>query len=304
MGSGQFKLQIKKKEMVPIERSLYIAEIATNEKLVAFFSLLKSDLISLPSLTNLPETDQVYFKLIQFIQTNNKSEFISSYQILSKRSPSKDNPPPFVYNDLLIFTLVCGIIKFEVDKKWLKGILEIRNRNSLTTTFENILNKDWFSNSNLPEVVISVMSVLENSTYTDQYLNEAYKKIVSYEPNYYNSDFLKLSVINSCEVILLLKNVSESGEFSILKKFESKFIKRIKFLAIVLYNSIVIATLIGIMKLISLFPDLKDIFERTGLVLGVLGVGLLGSNLLPFVKTWLTNILMLAFGFPKEKIAK
>lgn len=290
--------------MVFIDRGAYNTFVSTNKKLLAFSNLCTGDLISMPDIGSMPEADQVYYQAIQAIQTNNNFEFNNAYQVLSKRTPTKDSPTPFVHNDFLIFTLICGIIKFNIDKAWIKNIIDVRSRNAITNTFENIINGNTFNNTNLPEVTISLMNILEKSEYPSKYLNDSYKKIIAYRENYYISDFLKLSALNAYDTIILLKDVAENGEYTLLKKFETRFLKRINIAGIILYNITTIAILYGLIKVIALYPYLKNFVEQTGLIVGVLGIGIISSNLLRKVRKWFISILLLLLGYPKEKLIK
>ncbi|NQT65494.1 MAG: hypothetical protein HQ554_04885 [FCB group bacterium] len=141
--------------MVSIENKAdYQLRINESPKLAAFNNLLlgKSFVPSLQQ--NLNESDKIYFGLVSAIHSNNKVVFETHYNKKKRSNPSKDSPTPFVNDDFLIFCLILGVIKFEYDKNWIKNIISIRSRNPITITFENILNENYYSKSNLPEIVL------------------------------------------------------------------------------------------------------------------------------------------------------
>ncbi|MBK9961982.1 MAG: hypothetical protein IPP06_11840 [Saprospiraceae bacterium] len=141
--------------MVSIENKIsYLSRIGDSPKLSAFNQLLTGKAIAQPIGNDLSETDEIFFGIISAIQANDKSAFDKHYSKKSKSNPSKESPAPFVNDDFLIFSIILGVTKFNIDKAWIKSIVSIRSKNSITTTLDNLLTDNYYSTSNLPEIVL------------------------------------------------------------------------------------------------------------------------------------------------------
>lgn len=115
--------------------------------------LLTGKTITQPQGDDFSETDDIYFGIISAIQSNDKTAFEKHYGKKSKSKPSKESPAPFVNDDFLVFSIIVGVSKFKLDKSWIKHTASIRSKNSITTTLDNLLAENYYSTSNLPEIV-------------------------------------------------------------------------------------------------------------------------------------------------------
>jgi hypothetical protein len=141
--------------MVSLENRVdYSLRINQSQKLSAFNNLLLGKTILPLSKQEMNQSDEIYFELVSAIHTKDKATFEKFYNKKNKSHPSKESPSPFVNDDFLIFSLIVGILKFGLDKAWIKEIISLRNRNAITITLENILNENYYSKSNLSEIVL------------------------------------------------------------------------------------------------------------------------------------------------------
>jgi len=294
--------------MVSLEKKLtYQQRIKEIPKLAAFNDLLLGKVISIPDVLYLNETDKIYFGIINAIQSNNSKAFLNNYNKKSKSNPSKESPSPFVNDDFLIFCLIVGIIKFKCDKTWIESIISIRVRNSVTITFENILNENFYSKSNLPEIVVMHLQLNNRELLTNDILSHAFIGIFE-NTNLFESknDFQILCAINTYEIIICLKEAADSVEMKLVNEFILKFSKRIRILSWLIQTLILTGLLYSLFTLISINPQFKKLFDKIGSVLKILGyIGLSQLiNLLPIIKIKLTEILMRIFGYPKELLIR
>src|SRR4029078_12048646 len=111
--------------------------------------------------------EEIYFGLVKAVRANDKTEFESFYSKKSQSNPSRDFSAPFVNDDFLLFSLIVGIEKFGLDRLWIKNIVSRRPRSDKTVTFENLLNENVYSTSNLPEIVISFLDLTNPSRITN-----------------------------------------------------------------------------------------------------------------------------------------
>ncbi|CEN45194.1 hypothetical protein [Capnocytophaga canis] len=285
-----------------IDRVSYMARINESLKLKAFHYFLLGKEIASLSFKNVSETDEIFLNILTTIQTNKKTTFEEIYAKKSKRNPTKEMPAPFVNDDYLIFCLIIGINKFDIDKTWIKNIISIRNRNIITITFENILNENYASTSNQAEVILVYLHIYNQSKINNDLLNTAYKSITENTALLENkNDFQILCALTAYDLIIYHKEASQGNEVSALKSFNSNFIDRIKILSWILQTVIFFGVIYGLFKLRIYTSETVTFIEEYNYVftlLGGLGFTLLG-NQIPLFKNKSQELLMKLFGYPK-----
>lgn len=294
--------------MVSVEnRFLYTERLNESPKLKAFhYFLLGKEIGSLPN-NNISDADEQFFKIVSAIQMNNKTAFEEIYAKKSKSNPSKDSPAPFVNDDYLIFCLIIAIIKFGIDKSWIKSIISIRNRNTTTITFENILNENFSSTSNQAEVVLVFLNLCNLSKVNNNLLNAVYNSITKNTTLLESrNDFQILCAFRAYDFIIYQKEASEGNEITSLKRFNQNFTKRIRVLSWFLQAGIFFGLIYSLFKLPIYSPKIIALIEKYNFIftlLGVSGFTFLG-NQIPFIKAKSQELLMRLFGYPKELIKK
>ena len=291
--------------MVSIEnRFSYMERVNESPKLQAFHHFLLGKEISSLS-NNVNDLNEQFLKIISAIQTNNKTSFEEVYAKKNKSNPSKDSPAPFVNDDYLIFCLIVGICKFNIEKTWIKNIIFIRNRNATTITFENILNENYTSTSNLTEVVLIFLKLYNPSKINNDILNISLKSVTENTNLLENrNDFHIFCAFVAYDFIIYQKESSEGSEITLLKKFNQKFRTRIKVLSWILQSTIFFCLIYSLFKLPIYSPETIEFLDKYNFVstsLGILGISGLTflSNLIPFVKNKSQELLMRLFGYPK-----
>lgn len=293
--------------MVSVEnRFSYMERINESPKLKAFhYFLLSKDVSSLSN--DISDADEQFFKILSAIQTNNKTAFEEIYAKKSKSNPSKDSPAPFVNDDYLIFCLIIAIIKFGIDKTWIKNIISIRNRNTTTITFENILNENYTSTSNQTEVILTFLQLCNQSKINNDLLNAVLKSVTENTTLLESrNDFQILCAFRAYDFIIYQKEVSEGNEITLLKNFSQKFKTRIKFLSWILQAGIFFGLIYGLFKLPIYSPETIVFIDKYNFVFsifGFLGLTFIG-NQIPVFKNKSQELLMRLFGYPKELIKK
>lgn len=257
--------------MVSIEeRYSYLETIMSNSKLLAFYNMVFGKPIIIGNESEIPEIDDIYFKVLVSISNNDEKKFQDLYLNLSRKIPNKDNPQPFIHNDLLIFSVIVGALKFNQNKEWIKSVVLSRKRNTTTITFENILNEDYLSRVNECELVITLLFLCNLPSYDNEYLNASYSKIVESRFIPPINDIKLICSLKAYDLIILLKNIDSTGEYNKLITFEKKFLKRTNVISLVLYNGIGLVAVYHILKI----DKINNLFQNTNLdeLLGVLGV--------------------------------
>lgn len=291
--------------MVSLEEKFsYYSRIKESPKLTAFYNLLFSIPIVAPiQFSN--ETEEIFYGIIQSIQQDKKKDFDLNYSKKSKSNPSKDSPTPFVNDDFLIFCLVLGVLKFEYDKKWIKSIIAIRNRNPITITLENILSENYFSKSNLPELVLMFLHLINPNLISNDFLNFAYKSI-NENTNLFESknDIQIICSIQSFDLIIYYKEARDGNEIRLFNDFNVVFTKRIKNLAWLIQTILIVLILYYMVKFIAINPQAKTFFDSIGSalkILGLIGLSQIG-NAVPVLRKFIYKVVLKLLGYPKEFI--
>jgi hypothetical protein len=292
--------------MVSIENRVdYSLRINQSKKLTAFNNLLQGKAILLFTNEEMNQSDEIYFELVNAIHTKDKASFEKFYNKKNKSHPSKESPTPFVNDDFLIFSLIVGITKFELDRVWIKEIVSLRKRNAITITLENILNENYYSKSNLNEIVLMYFQLNNPSLITNNFLNDTFNAILEYTALFENkSDFQIICAIRSYDLIIVQKEALDGSEINLLKQFNSSFIKRVKIIAWIIQTIILITLIYFTIVLISNNPEIKAFFDKIGSVLklfGILGISQLG-NIIPAFKRISNEILLRILGYPAKLI--
>jgi hypothetical protein len=289
--------------MVSIEERLnYTDRINNNPKVSAFYNLLYNKKNIQSQLQNLNEIEEIFFGVVNAIQVDNKSEFEKHYNKKNKSKPNKDSPSPFVNDDFLILSLIIGIVRFEIDRSWIKYIISIRSKNSITLTFENILKANYYSTNNLPEIVFTFLKLTNQKILiTNDFINFAYQMITDNTKLFESrSDFQILCSIRVYDDILLLKEAPDKSRYNSLVEFNERFIKRTKFISwaiqIILFacfTYLLIRIPIYGPKIIIIFDQYNYMFT----IFGALGFSLIG-NYIPFFRNQCQLIIMKILGYP------
>jgi hypothetical protein len=294
--------------MVSIENRVdYSLRINQSQKLTAFNNLLQGKAVLLFTNEEMNQSDEIYFELVNAIHTKDKASFEKFYNKKNKSHPNKESPTPFVNDDFLIFSLIVGITKFELDRVWIKEIVSLRKRNAITITLENILNENYYSKSNLNEIVLMYFQLNNPSLITNNFLNDTFKAILEYTALFENkSDFQIICAIRSYDLIIVQKEALDGSEINLLKQFNSSFLKRVKIIAWIFQTIILITLIYFTIVLISNNPEIKAFFDKIGSVLklfGILGISQLG-NIIPVFKRISNEILLCILGYPAKLIKK
>jgi len=288
-----------------IDKINYLNRISDSPKLAAFNQLLVGEAIAQSHGNELGETDEIYFGIISAIQSNDETSFVKYYSKKSKSNPSKESPTPFVNDDFLIFSIILGVSKFNIEKSWIKSIVGIRSRTPITITLDNLIEENYTSTSNLPETVLMFLQLINQNLITNDFLNVTFKKI-NQNTNLFEgkSDFQILCAIHAYNSIILLKEAPKGSEVNLLRVFNTKFLKRIKVFSWVIQSIILIAIFYEGFEVVSKYPTAKEFIDRIGSVLKVLGIIGLSQigNLFPVVKRKSYELMLKIFGYPKDLI--
>ncbi|MFD0795148.1 hypothetical protein ACFQZX_16110 [Mucilaginibacter litoreus] len=260
--------------MVPLEsRSTYLQEVAGNWLLSSFNEFINR---RKPHVSDeLNEIDSVYSDSINSILNNDAEAFQKAYAVINRRVPQSGAQSPFVHNDFLIFVLIAGLVKFNYDKSWINQILKLKAKNSITTTFENILIDDFGSKSNNHSIAYCFAVLIRSQEVAKNLQDAAYNEIITNSHLFDDrNDIVKICSLHAFDGIILSRQITDTHRFDELIKFQTKFLKRMKITAKVIYNVLILFAVYGIYKLVGLTPALKEKANDIAIVTGLLGAGI------------------------------
>jgi hypothetical protein len=286
--------------MVSLEKqNNYLTKAIKNEKLLAFYSLLQLLKFKYSS-TDLSEIDEIYFRIINSVIKNNRKDFKDCYKVISKRIPTENSP--FIHNDLLIFSIILAVSIFKEDRSWIKMVVRKRAKSSISTTFENILNENYQSNSNVQEIITVFLYLTKEDKLTSDILESTYKSILNNTNLFENkNDFHIIISLKAFESILsLIKEFPNREEHNFLKSFEIRFKKRIKTFSSFIYSAILLLGVYYLYELVSLNKDVKDFLDNLNAVLGILGYLAISGGLFAAFRKKFELIILKLFGYDKK----
>ncbi|MCX2679619.1 hypothetical protein OOZ15_06670 [Galbibacter sp. EGI 63066] len=277
------------------EKHSYLSSLANQPKQSALYALVSDEILQLPQ-GNFSETDSIYYSSIQAIKKNSREEFNSQYAKISKRKVSENSVAPFIHDDFLIFTLVIGVLKFELEKDWLLGVITKRAKNATTTTFENLLTENYQSKANIHSLILTFLFLLDKSKITNELLVEAYNSMSDITQSF-KSDFIRIIHYRAFDLIIQFKLPRDTDRISKLLEFETRFKKRINVITYLTYNILLLLILIGAYRILHSLPeDLKSKINEVGILIGIGGVGLFG-NIIPKWRMKFKELIFRFFGY-------
>ncbi len=259
--------------MVSLEsRSAYLQEVADNWLLSSFNEFINRRKYQLSDELN--EIDSVYMDSINGILNNDAEAFQKAYAIISRRVPQSGAQSPFVHNDLLIFVLIAGIVKFNHDKSWINQILKLKAKNTITTTLTNILIEDFSSKSSNHSIAYCFADLIRPQEVTKNLQDATYNEIATNNQLFGDrNDIVKICSLHAFDAVIISRQITDTHRFDFLVQFQTKFLKRIKITSRVIYNILILLTVFGIYKLI-LTPTFKEKANEFAIVTGLLGAGI------------------------------
>ncbi len=286
-----------------IERNSYVSELRKNEKFNLFFSFLFFVEDSKELEINAEVDDVFQSVLVAFIK-NDKSKFNEFYDKIAEREPNKHSP--FTNDDLLLFVLIVGALKFKKELNWVKNVLDVRESSSeeghlIKKTFQNIINGNFRSKDNAFHIIIVMEELLELELLSWNEKKFFYQDIVTKSFPFYKSELLNISALKAYDLIVLEGDKSNEGHFQFLKEFERKFSRRTKLFSLTLFYSVCIlfSILITWLAFSSQFGEIMGKFET---IFGIIGIAIFSFFKRNSVINWIDGVIKKFLGYPEKRI--
>lgn len=280
--------------MVSVEnRVSYLNKIQQIPKIRLFFDLLNGK----HCVDNIVGVDATYIGLINSLSNNNEQNFKELYNDFSRKKPSGESL--WINDDFLIFILTLGIVRYKIDRTWIKEAIGARTTKkaehlSINKTFSNILDDNFQSNDNLYEIVIVFQDFL-NFAISIEHFDDLYSRI-SNNIDLFSSrnDFLVCLSMKAMDIIIISKGLPGNKEIANMRDFITLFQKRVKAISKVIY--ILILSVI-IILMFFFWEKYAEFLNAMSLIFGLLGVGLL--SFIKWVQDKINKFLLSVLGYTK-----
>jgi hypothetical protein len=285
-----------------IERSNYVTDLRRNAKFNQFISFINC--LSVDKIDYDIEIDRLLNNVLFSIRKGNKQLYHDAYSQISERQPNKNSP--ILHDDLLLFALIVGSIKFKSDPSWLIRTIQSRESSEkegilIRNTFLSILNGNYKNKENLYQLIIVIENLLDLELISWEEKSDFYSKVTSDELALYKDDFLNIISLRAYDLVIIEGDKSDTSNYAFLSSFEKRFIKRTNIISHIIYFSLVITIAIVLIKF-AVNPKYKDIIDKIFPIIGAIGISILSlisrNKLIPFLE----NGIKLLFGYKKKKI--
>lgn len=282
--------------MVSLIHPEHIKQIEANWKTKLFNDFIQEKPINLEI-----NPEDNFVRIIKATTKDTKTDFEKFYSEFSERKPSEESP--WLHDNFFIFTLIVGIVKYNIEKEWLEKVFELReSRNKeiaqINTTFKNLINKNYSSKDNLFEIVFAFQELINIPISPSDEINDLYYKLSSdFSLLNIRDDFLKIIRLRVVDLIVLQKELPNTVEIKALKDFKNTFLKRIDFISKAIYAVLVIGLVVGIYIYQSKNKTNQDLVNTINTISGLLGVGLL--IFIKRLSKWLRLLILVILGYNK-----
>jgi len=282
-----------------IERSSYVADLKENIKFNQFMSFASGQMVSETEYE--VEIDRLFNKAVVSIAQNNKKSFNNAYSQISERQPNKNSP--ILHDDLLLFVLIVGTLKFNTDNSWLLNTITYRANSEkesilIKNTFLGIINSNYKNRDNLFQLVLVIENLLGLELISWEEKADFYNDITTNNISLFKSDFLNIISLRAYDLVIIQGDKSNMGKFYLLNDFEKRFLKRTTLISYVIYFLFVISISVLIIKF-WYNPDYTKIIEQALPIVGAIGVSIFSlfsaKKLIPFFEIGIRMI----FGYKK-----
>ena len=280
--------------MVSVENRIsYLNKIQQIPKIRLFSDLLNGR----HCVNNIADVDSTYVSFINSLSNNNEQNFKELYNDFSRKKPSSESL--WINDDFLIFILTLGIVRYKIDRTWIKEAISARTtkkaeRLSINKTFPNILDDNFQSNDNLYEIVIVFQDFL-NLAISVEHFDDLYCRI-SNNVDLFSSqnDFLVCLSMRAMDIIVISKGLPGNKEIVNMRDFVTLFQRRVKTISKIVY--ILILSVIIILMFVF-WEKYVEFFNAASVVFGLLGAGLL--TFMKWVQNKINEFLLSILGYDK-----
>ncbi|WP_422004037.1 hypothetical protein [Roseivirga pacifica] len=200
---------------------------------------------------------------ISAIQNDNSEQFLRHLDVIQRRKI--DTSSPWIFDDIMIFSLCTGIKKFNLDANWLKELCrtrltqQVESEKSYTETIHSLLTNSLDGQKRIQVIIRHLANSF--SGLHDQYLVEAYKECLAF--NIAMGDDVQKEITEaSTTIIISAKGLDNLDLRKSQKQFIFNFQKRCKSLTTFIFYFLVCISvpiiLFTCMKTYTFIENIED----------------------------------------------
>jgi len=246
------------------------------------------------------------------VYKNDKNTAIEIYNSFSKRHPTHETP--WVYNEFVLFSLICAIAKFNFDKKWVSSVLDLQGQSTdaerriILSSFKNILAGNLNVKEDFHQISLIFQHYSGVKNFQQDRIDKMFKNLWLKEFPFHQSDFLNVISLKAIQIAFDSKGLLSPQEFQDSKVFVSRFKRRTEISGKVIVWLFVISIFVALVLMSWRFYNTegeKSIFAKViNFTTGILGVGLITIfSIRKRVENLVIKFIRAAFGY-KEVIKK
>lgn len=253
-----------------------------------------------------PEADLTFKQVLMSLKKNDKKLFTESYETLSARKPSMRTP--LVYDNPLLFSIICGVVKYGLKQYWIDSILTLRSQSDsndeiklISTTLRGILDGNYLDNKNHHATVIVFQSLLGVELLNASFQKKVYKDVCNRKLTH-DAPFFNLIEMAAFDVIIDRHDVLEEGDIMRLLEIEKVFLRRARLVSNIIQWTVIIGVYLGIILAYFFNPSFNSFLKENGIIFTSLGISSMGLLFWQrnFISNAINNLIQLFWGYKKK----
>lgn len=288
--------------MVSLEaKSVYLAPLLESPMPRFFVGILYEQSDLQPPKLQMADSNSLACNVLYFVRCAEETQCRELYQQLQERKPNKETE--WIYNDYLVFSLVCAVKRFALPSTWVRQLLTLRisqdeEKQRLNVTLGNILAGNLNSREDYHQVSL-VYQMLTGEQVPDEIrLNKMFKFLWRRPFPFFTSPFLNLISLKALELAFNSKGLLNPEQFFATEQFTGRFLHRTQRLAALVVTVPVVALVLVLAVATVRYPN--NGWVKLGLALtSAFGVDVIGSfsGLRDKLQTPVTTAIRRAFGY-------
>ncbi|MCB2380359.1 hypothetical protein LGH70_22395 [Hymenobacter sp. BT635] len=266
--------------MVSLEaKSAYMAPLLESPMPHFFVGILYDQPDLQPPRLQLADSNSLACNVLHFVRHAEAVPCRELYQQLQGRKPNKESE--WIYNDYLVFSLVCAVKKFALPSEWVRQLLSLRashdeERQKLNATLRNILAGNLNNREDYHQVSL-VYQVLTGEQVPDETrLNKMFKFLWRQPFPFFTSPFLNLISLKALELAFNSKGMLNPEQFFAAEQFTERFLLRTRRIAAFVVTVPVLALVVSLGVATVRYPE-NGWVKLALLLTSAFGVDVLGA---------------------------
>ena len=232
-----------------------------------------------PPKLQLADSNSIACNVFHFVRHADEVRCQELYQQLLSRKPNKETE--WIYNDYLVFSLVCAVKKFALPSEWVRQLLALRatqdeEKQRLNATLSNILAGNLNSREDYHQVSLVYQSLTGEQVPDEARLNKMFNFLWRRPFPFFTSPFLNLISLKAVELAFHRKGLLNPEQFFATEQFTARFLRRTRRLAALLVSVPVVLVIVGLVIATIRYPNNAGV-KIVLLLMSVFGVDVLAS---------------------------